>query len=72
MNSRDLEKLMSRIGATVIEVYAGYVQQGVPKVFVVAAMAGSLAACAVEAEVPEERLIASIKSATDDIKKKDG
>ena len=66
MTEAELIALCEKIAGTVCEVYGAYCDR-VPKLIVLTAMMGALAACATEADVERARVIDAINSAFDDI-----
>lgn len=66
MNDTELNELMTKISGDMIEVYGLHCNH-VPKVFILTAMAGALAACACDAGVGRKMIEAVLNSAFDDI-----
>jgi hypothetical protein len=66
MTEAELISIIDKVANDTIEVYGLYCRR-VPKVFVVTAMAGALAACASEADIHRDVVVAALTSAFDDI-----
>jgi CRISPR/Cas system CMR-associated protein Cmr5 small subunit len=68
MTEAELVSLIDKVANDTIEVYGLYCRH-MPKVFVVTAMAGALAACASEAAIDRDVVMAVLTDAFDDIER---
>lgn len=64
MTKEQLDQTFQEIGKAVINLYT-ICCESIPKSIVIAGLTGGLAACAAEANLPRDRLIAALNSAFD-------